>query len=254
VRILLTNDDGINAPGLKALYEVSKEFGDPLIVAPQIERSAAGHAITLSDPLRVQEIEQKGRFYGYAVNGTPADCVKIAVKAILKTRPALVISGINLGSNLGTSVIYSGTVSAATEGVILGIPALAISLDASHNPDFSLARKFISQLLPKLNLANFPVDTALNINIPAIAASELAGIELTRQGKFRFEEYFDRRLDPGQRVYYWLTGKTKTNGDGQGADSQAIAHNRISITPIHYDMTNYAALESFRYLQQSLSL
>jgi 5'-nucleotidase len=246
MRVLLTNDDGINAPGLFALYQAVKELAEPVIVAPHVERSAAGHAITLSDPLRVQEEQKDGKFYGYAVNGTPADCVKIAVKAILDHKPDLVISGINLGSNLGTSVIYSGTVSAATEGIILGIPAIAISLDFTLDPDFTLAQKYIKEVLKKLRPADFPKDTALNINIPVIKESDFAGVEVTHQGKFRFEEYFDKRIDPGNRVYYWLSGKVKADVDNEGSDSQAVAKNKISVTPIHYDMTAYEAIQYFK--------
>jgi len=253
MKVLLTNDDGIDAPGLQALYEGVKMVADPVIVAPHVERSAAGHAITLSDPLRVQEIKKAGEFYGYAVNGTPADCVKIAVKALLDQKPDVVISGINLGSNLGTSVIYSGTVSAATEGIILGIPSLAISLDAYENPDFGAAQSFIKHLFSSLDFSSFPKDTALNINIPGIPEADITGLEITHQGKFRYEEYFDKRVDPGNRLYYWLTGKIKSNGDTNGSDSQAVANHKISITPIHYDMTQYGAIDYFRDVLPPLS-
>ncbi|MFH1429216.1 MAG: 5'/3'-nucleotidase SurE, partial [Candidatus Margulisiibacteriota bacterium] len=205
MKVLLTNDDGIDACGLSALYETVREVADPVIVAPHVERSASGHAITLSDPLRVEEIHRSGRFYGYAVNGTPADCVKIAVNSLLNEKPDLVISGINLGSNLGTSVIYSGTVSAATEGIILGIPSVAISIDSYADPDFSFAKVFIKQFLQYLDPSKYPPNTALNINIPAVPASEIEGVEITHQGKFRYWEYFDKRIDPQDRIYYWMS-------------------------------------------------
>ena len=239
MKILLTNDDGINAPGLRALLEVAQEFGDALVVAPHIERSAVGHAITLSDPLRVERVILEDAFLGYAVSGTPADCVKIAFKSLMNEKPDLVISGINQGSNVGTSVIYSGTVSAATEAIILGVPAIAISLDATADFDFTLAQQFLRHLLATLDLTNFPKDTALNINIPAVAEKDCLGVEITYQGKFRYEEQFDRRRDPQQREYFWLTGQVKANGDDFGSDSFAIASKKISITPIHYDLTHH---------------
>ena len=239
MKILLTNDDGINAPGLRALLEVAQEFGDALVVAPHVERSAVGHAITLSDPLRVERVILEDAFLGYAVSGTPADCVKIAFKSLMNEKPDLVISGINQGSNVGTSVIYSGTVSAATEAIILGVPAIAISLDAIADFDFALAQQFLRHLLATLDLVNFPKDTALNINIPAVAEKDCLGVEITYQGKFRYEEQFDRRMDPQKREYFWLTGQVKTNGDDFGSDSFAIANHKISITPLHYDLTNH---------------
>lgn len=239
MKILITNDDGINAPGLRALLEVAQEFGDALVVAPHIERSAVGHAITLADPLRVERVILEDACLGYAVSGTPADCVKIAFKSLLNEKPDLVISGINQGSNVGTSVIYSGTVSAATESIILGVPAIAISIDAIADFDFTLAQQFLRHLLATLDLPNFPRDTALNVNIPNVSEQECQGVEITYQGKFRYEERFERRFDPQRREYFWLTGQEKANGDDFGSDSFALAKRKISITPVHYDLTNH---------------
>ncbi len=169
MKILLTNDDGINAKGLTTLRESIKEIADVIVVAPETEQSAVGHAITLSDPLRVREVDRNGEFIGYAVNGTPADCVKIAVRAILKDPPDMIVSGINLGANIATNVIYSGTVSAATEGTILGIPSIAISLATFVNPDFSFAANFAKRLALATHENGLPDGTLLNVNVPNVA-------------------------------------------------------------------------------------
>ena len=246
MKILLTNDDGIDAIGLQKLHAAIKTIAEPIVVAPHIERSAVGHAITLSDPLRVIEKSNADGFYGYALTGTPADCVKLAIKTLLPEPPDLIISGINLGSNLGTSVIYSGTVSAATEGIILGIPSIAMSLDTYLNPDFSYAQKFIADFVEHFDPKTMPPDIALNINIPAVSESKIEGVEVTTQGKFRFEEYFDKRTDPQARVYYWLSGKIRSDQDAEGSDSYAVKNNKVSITPIHYDMTNHQSLTTIK--------
>lgn len=238
-KILLTNDDGINAPGLDELYRQIKEIGEVIVVAPDSEKSAVGHAITLSDPLRVWKFEKNGDFFGYAVNGTPADCVKIAYWALLRHKPDLVISGINLGSNTGINVIYSGTVSAATEGTILGIPSFAISLTTYKNPDFTYAAKFARKLSKILLERDLPKGTFLNVNVPPIQEEEIEGVVITRQGKAIYKEKFDRRIDPQNRVYYWLTGTKIQLEEDSDVDDRAILQNKVSITPIHYDLTNY---------------
>ena len=174
-KILLTNDDGINAPGLYALYESIRTMGEVSVVAPEREMSAVGHAITLTDPLRVEKVDKRGEFFGYAVSGTPADCVKIAAWALLDEMPDLVISGINLGNNTGISIIYSGTVSAATEGTILEIPSIAISLVAFKNPDFRYAAKFAKKMAEIVLEKGLPIGTLLNINVPNVKEEEIGG-------------------------------------------------------------------------------
>lgn len=246
IRILITNDDGINAPGLAALRHSLKELGEVIVVAPDSERSAVGHAITLADPLRVWEFEKNGEFFGYAVNGTPADCVKIAYWALLKEKPDLIVSGINLGSNTGINVIYSGTVSAATEGTILGIPSFAISLTTFQNPDFSYAAKFARKLARIILENDLPKGTFLNVNVPPVKESEIRGVAITRQGKAVYKEKFDRRVDPQNRVYYWLTGTKVEIEEDSEVDDRAILQNKVSITPIHYDLTNYAFLDELK--------
>ena len=183
LKILLTNDDGINAPGLYALYKEMRKLGEVSVVAPDSEKSAVGHAITLSDPLRVSNFYKNNDFFGYAVNGTPADCVKLAYWA-LDIKPDLLISGINLGSNTGINIIYSGTVSAATEGVFLNIPSFAISLTTFLNPNFSIAAKFAKKLSKQILKNGLPEGTLLNVNVPALEnESNLNGVEITTQGK-----------------------------------------------------------------------
>ncbi|MFQ5750748.1 MAG: 5'/3'-nucleotidase SurE [bacterium] len=246
IKILLTNDDGINAPGLAALYRQLKQIGEVTVVAPDSERSAVGHAITLSDPLRVWNYEKNGEFFGYAVNGTPADCVKIAHWALLENKPDLLVSGINLGSNTGINVIYSGTVSAATEGTILNIPSFAISLTTYTNADFTYAAKFARKLAIKVLEKGLPEGTFLNVNVPPVLEEEIQGVEITRQGRANYRERFDKRVDPQNRVYYWLTGKKVQLENDLTIDDCAIMNNKVSITPLHYELTNKSYLDELK--------
>ena len=237
MRILLTNDDGIHAPGLYALYEVLRAEFDLTIVAPESEMSAVGHAITLNLPLRVQHVVRNGAFYGYAVTGTPADCVKIAVKELMGAPPDIIISGINLGRNVGVDILYSGTVSAATEGAFLGCRSAAISLDTRQSPDFRFAAQFSKEIIRFIKDNGVRDGTALNVNIPAVPPEEITGVAITRQGVARFEERFERRNDPRGNVYYWLAGETPLENGGPDTDSQLLKDKKITITPIHYDLT-----------------
>ena len=241
-RILLTNDDGIGARGLQALYDALKRVGDIIIVAPDSERSAVGHAITLSDPLRVKQIND----YSYSTTGTPADCVKLAVRAILKKRPDMVISGINLGPNTGFSVLYSGTVSGATEGVILGIPSIAVSLGTFVNPDYSFAAEFAGKVALKVIKQGLPKGILLNINVPAVPKKKIKGVCITRQSKKAFVEKFDKRIDPRKQVYYWLMGEVIDLAGEQDSDIDAINKNFVSITPLHCDMTEYSFMDELK--------
>lgn len=247
MKLLLTNDDGISAPGLAALYEEVKKLGEVIIVAPDSEKSAVGHAITLSAPLRVDEYRKNGSLFGYAVNGTPADCVKLAYWAILKEqKPDIIISGINLGSNTGVNIIYSGTVSAAMEGAMLNIPSFAISLTTFNNPDFKPAAKFAGRFVPKLLANKLPAGVSLNINVPPVPEEAIEGIEITRQGKALYREEFDKRIDPHDKSYYWLTGSKMEIEKDPDVDDRAILNNKISITPIHYNLTEYSLLNKIR--------
>jgi 5'-nucleotidase len=241
--ILLTNDDGIFAPGLYELYLRLKDIADVSVVAPDSERSAVGHAITISDPLRVMPFEKMGVPFGHAVNGTPADCVKIAFYALLKEKPDMVVSGINYGSNTGINLIYSGTVSAATEGTILGIPSFAISLTTFKDADFGYAAKFAARLVPLVLNNGLPKGTFLNVNVPNVPEEKIRGVAITRMGAASYDDKYVRRIDPRNRVYYWLTGSRIEQEVSADVDDGAIANNMVSITPVHYDMTNHRCLD-----------
>src|SRR5207302_6438027 len=204
--ILLTNDDGIYAAGILAAWQELRKIGDVEVVAPDAERSAVGHAITLLLPLRAKEVVRRNVRFGYAVNGMPADCVKIAVKAILPRPPDLVVSGINLGSNTGTNVIYSGTVSAATEARILGIPSIAVSLATFTHPDFTYAARFTRKLALAVIGKGLPPKTLLNVNIPTLAEDKIKGVALTRQRAPPVEARAATRTDPRKRTDHWLHG------------------------------------------------
>lgn len=244
--ILLTNDDGIYAKGIEVLHEYLSKDHDVVVVAPETEQSAVGHAITLTDPLRVNSIDRNGVFFGYAVKGTPADCVKLAINELVNPPPDLVVSGINLGANVGINVIYSGTVSAATEGTILGIPAIALSINTFRDPDFRPAAQFARLLVRQVKEHGLPPYTSLNVNVPAISESKIRGVRVTRQGVTRFVEKFDRRIDPRENVYYWQCGSNPPLEEDGDTDGSALANDCISITPIQHDLTNYDFLESLR--------
>ena len=241
--ILLCNDDGFNADGLRTLYrELSKE-DEVIIVAPETEQSAMGHAITLTQPLKVRKVEEEGRFMGYAVNGTPADCVKLAIAVLLDEPPRLVVSGINLGGNLGICALYSGTVSAATEAMIMGIPSIAVSLDTYENPDFNPAANFTRKLISRVLEMGLPKGVVLNVTVPPVPESEIAGVAVTRQGRSRVVESFDRRVDPRNNTYYWMTGEMRFDEVEEGVDCVMVGKNYISVTPIHFDLTHYSSIE-----------
>ena len=251
VRILLCNDDGIHAPGISVLHQAVGDLGEIRIVAPDVERSAAGHAITLADPIKCTPVEKDGAFFGDAIGGTPADCVKLAVCALMEDEPPdLVLSGVNLGSNTGISVLYSGTVSAATESVILGIPGVAFSLCTYVDPQWEMAQRVVAELTQKIIKNPLPPGVLLNINIPNLPYDELKGIKVTRMGRSRFIEEFHKRLDPRGRTYYWLDGELEVHDDGDDVDIHAVNDGYVSITPIHLDLTAYDHLETLRILEK----
>lgn len=244
--ILITNDDGITARGLQALAEAMQEVGRVVIVAPDSERSATGHAITLTDPLRVEKVYRNGEFFGFAVSGTPADSVKVGVKAILERSPDLVVSGINRGPNTGVNVIYSGTVSAATEAAIMGIKAIAVSLGTFVDPDYSSAARYAVWLARKALANPFPPGVVLNLNVPAIPEAEIKGVKLTRQGQAGYEEVLEKREDLRGKTYYWLGGELLISRDSEDCDSRTLEGGYVSITPLQFDMTSYPALTELR--------
>lgn len=241
--ILVTNDDGIYAPGIKALWEAMSELGHVTVVAPNREQSAVGHAITLSDPLRVDEINRSNGFKGFSVDGTPSDCVKIATQALLEDEPNVIVSGINLGSNTGTNIIYSGTVSAATEGTMLKIPSVAVSLNSFESRDFAGAKKVAKTVVSHVLEKGLPEKTLLNVNVPAVAENEIKGYKITQQGNVAFRDRFEKRVDPKGRVYYWMTGQMFDPDEEPNMDHNAMMDNFISISPIHYRLTNHDFLD-----------
>jgi 5'-nucleotidase len=245
MKILVTNDDGIYAKGLQHLTESLSRIAEVTVVAPDIERSAIGHAITLNDPLRVEEIKINNHFFGYAVNGTPADCVKIGISAIMSKKPDAVFSGINPGANIATDIIYSGTVSAAIEGLIMGCCSVAISVGSKRNPNYDYAAEYALKLLKILAKNKFP-KILLNVNVPAIPPEKIKGAKLTRQGKMQFRDYFDKRQDPSGRTYYWLTGEQTDSEEGDDIDSNAMSKGFISITPIQYNLSDSAVFEKLK--------
>ena len=216
------------------------------MVAPETEQSAVGHAITLSMPLKVREVTKGKELFGYAVNGTPADCVKIALTTLLKKPIDLVISGINHGGNMGFCVVYSGTVSAATEAALMGCKAIAISLNTWDHPDFEPAASFARRFAPLVIEKGLPEGVSLNINVPAISESEIQGAVMTRQSKSKVVETFEKRIDPRNNAYYWMAGEIHWDEVNDQTDSEMVNRNYISITPIHSDLTHFKTLEELK--------
>ncbi|MDD2901493.1 MAG: 5'/3'-nucleotidase SurE [Syntrophales bacterium] len=250
--ILVTNDDGIYAPGLAALYQELRRLGKVTVVAPESEQSAVGHAISLNTPLRVKKAPLAGDGWGWAVSGTPADCVKIALAELLPEPPDLVVSGINLGPNVGINVLYSGTVSAATEAAILGVrQAVAVSLDTYKDADFATAARITGKLLARLQEEKPPGEQlCLNINLPALPEEAIKGVRLTRQDTGPLVEHFDCRIDPRERQYYWLAEINSRQDLDPDTDYAALQAGYISITPLHHDLTHYPSLNDLRGLEK----
>ena len=246
LHVLISNDDGIAAPGIHALVKEIRKIAKVTVVAPDRQQSAVGHAITMNYPLRAIPYERDGEFFGYAVDGTPADAVKLGVRYLLKERPDLVVSGINHGSNTAINILYSGTVSAATEGTVLGIPSIAVSLTTYDEADFTYAAKFSARLAAVVLERGLPAGTLLNVNVPAVSPERIAGIRITRQGKSTWEDTFDVRRDPANREYFWLTGRMVTTDTDPSTDQIAIKENYISISPIRYDLTDEAMVEAMK--------
>jgi 5'-nucleotidase len=238
--ILLSNDDGINAPGLAALEKEISKFATVSIVAPITEMSAMGHAITISNPIKLVNIYRDEEFYGYGIEGTPSDCVKLAIQGDLISKPDMVISGINQGANLGIDIIYSGTVSAAYEGTLLGVPSIAVSLDSFKSKDFSIAAKIVSHLAKKVLAQGLPLGTLLNLNIPAVKSiDQIKGIKIVKQGNALYRENFEKRMDPRNRVYYWMSGERDVKDLNPELDEIAIKDNWVTLTPIQYNLTHF---------------
>ena len=244
MNILVTNDDGIHAPGLMCLSQELRSHGKVMVVAPESEQSAVGHAISLSQPLRVRQVSIDGNFSGWAVTGTPADCVKIAIAELLTEPPDLVVSGINLGPNVGINVLYSGTVSAATEASILGVRAVAYSLNTYKQANFVRAAHLARQVLALiLEWPGWTSGVCLNINLPDLPPDQVRGLKFTRQDVGPLVEHFERRIDPRERIYYWLAEINDRQAPDLSTDLGALEAGYVSITPIHHDLTHYPSLE-----------
>ena len=243
--ILVTNDDGINAPGIRTLISVVKNIGDVIVVAPDSPQSGMGHAITINSTLHSSKITPKNsEIIEYSCSGTPADCVKLAINELMPRKPDLCVSGINHGSNSSINVIYSGTMSAAIEAGIEGVPAIGFSLlDYSWNADFSHSKDFIRNIT--LNALNngIPKGVVLNVNIPAVKKSDIKGVKICRQAKAYWVEEFDKRKNPLGQEYYWLTGKFVNKDQGEDTDEWALKNNFISIVPVEFDLTAHHAIQ-----------
>jgi len=248
LRILVTNDDGIHAPGIFALKQALDAAGHRVTVcAPDRPRSASGHSITLHKPLRMHEVALPDGSIGYAASGTPADCATLGILDILDNNVDLVISGINHGPNLGWDVTYSGTVSAAMEAVIIGVPAIAISV-ASYEVKIHWdgAAQFAVRLASILHKRHLPPATLLNVNAPDLPAEDIRGVRVTFQGDRQYVDRLEKRTDPMGRDYYWLGGKLHDRDEPQGSDVRAVGEGYISVTPIHLDLTAHALLNDLR--------
>jgi 5'-nucleotidase len=244
MNILLTNDDGIYSPGIYAIYKELSKFSNVTVVAPEVEQSSVGHGITLFYPLFVRKANRKGKFFGYAVSGKPADCVKLGVDIILKgKKPDLVVSGINIGANDGCSVFYSGTVAGAREGTLMGIDSIALSLDTFDNPDFTESAK-VGAKLAKLVLKNqLPKGTFLNINIPN---KRIKGILPTRQGIDPIHGQFHKRANPHDKTYYWMTGKNPVHVNDNKIDTYALKNGYVTVTAVHCSLTDESFLDKLQ--------
>lgn len=255
MRILVTNDDGIHARGLYALVKELQAIAEIYVVSPDRERSGTGHSITVFDPIKVMPTRISGAKRAWIVGGTPVDCVKLAVSRLAPGPVDLVVSGINHGPNLGTDVLYSGTVSAAAEGVIMGVPAIAVSLnDYQAEIDTDFAALFTRNLIRTVMRQGIDDATLININIPALGPDQIRGIRITRLGTRNYDNLFEERRDPRGNAYYWMGGGVVQETQESDSDVTAVEEGFISITPIHLDLTDYALMEKYqaafsRYLQ-----
>ena len=246
MRILVTNDDGIMAPGLLALRRAMAQLGDVTVVAPTTPQSAVAHSITLMDPIRVHRVSLGDGAVGYGVEGRPADCVKLALLELMPERPDLVASGVNLGVNAGINVLYSGTVAAAVEGAFFGVPAVAVSIEDSDAADFDgaahIARRLVDQLLARA--AGRPI--LFNINVPDLSKGPPAGVRVVTQSLKGWREGWEKRTDPRGRTYYWMIGDLEPEDVGIDSDVAALADRYVTITPLRFDLTDHARMKEMR--------
>lgn len=248
MKILVTNDDGINAIGIKELAHSLKKLGEVIIVAPDRERSATGHAITMHQPLRIEKVDfHDSNIDAWSINGTPSDCVKIAVESILSEKPDIIVSGINNGPNLGTDVLYSGTVSAAIEGALHNIPSLAMSVYGSRAGINYEGATFFSCNLVEIALANkMPNNLVLNINFPSLDKNDIKGIKITELGIRKYQNSYEERKDPMGKSYYWLSGSLIEINNTDTSDVECVKNGYISVTPLHFDLTDYKYINDMK--------
>lgn len=241
--ILITNDDGIDAPGIRALIDAMSKIGRVVVVAPDQGRSGQAHAITVNSPLRPRLLVDKPDHLEYCTNGTPVDCVKLALKVIMPGKPDIIVSGINHGTNASINIVYSGTMAATIEGCMEGIPSVGFSLcDFSMEADFNPSIPWITQIVLSILKDGLPKGICLNVNIPVTVNEPIKGIKITRQGDGNWDEEFDHRIDPRGRDYYWMTGKYNSNGHDCNTDEWALNRGYISIQPVTFDLTAHHIL------------
>jgi len=245
MKILVTNDDGIDSPGLHSLAKALKKLGEVYVVAPASPQSAVGHALTIEHPLRAHSYHLNGQKLGIAVNGTPSDCVKLAISNLLREKPDLVVSGVNFGKNTSINIIYSGTVAAATEGMLLGIPAIAVSLDSySFKTDTKIAAEQSVEIIKKFIENGFPPKTLININVPN--TDNPKGVRMTRLSNSVWRDKYERRQDPFGREYFWFSGEYIIKDKDLDSDDFALENNYISVTPVHFHFTNTRLINIFK--------
>ena len=246
--ILVTNDDGISAPGIRTLISIMNEIGKVVVVAPDSPQSAMGHAITINSTLQCRKVKiDDGPQEEYSCSGTPADCVKLGINEILKKKPDLCVSGINHGSNASINVIYSGTMSAAIEASVEGIPAIGFSLlDYSLKANFDPTKNFIKRITIKALSEGIPARTALNVNFPNLDESKIKGVKVCNQANTCWIEKFDKRTNPQGREYYWLTGEFINNDKSEESDEWALKNGYVSVVPVKHDLTNYKVISKIK--------
>ena len=239
--ILITNDDDITSKGIKSLIEAVQDIGKVVVVAPDNPQSGMGHAITIGEPLRMQKVDLFGEIEAWQTSGTPVDCVKLAVDKVLHRKPDICLSGINHGANHSINVLYSGTMSAAMEAAIEGIPSIGFSLlDYAYDADFTAAKQVVHKIVTEvLAMKNKDKHLLLNVNIPAVAPEKIKGIKICKQAYAKYEEDFMERLDPHGKKYYWLTGEFKNFDKSRETDVWALKNNYVSVVPVQFDLTNY---------------
>ena len=248
--IFVTNDDGYDAKGIDFLTELMRELGDVKVVAPEDPMSGTGHAVTGREPIRLRKIYSENGFEKYACSGTPVDCVKLGEQMVLGRKPDLMVSGINHGSNAAVNIVYSGTMAAALESTIGGVPSIGFSLlNHSHKADFKHCKKYIMAIVQKVLEKGLPQDTCLNVNIPNIPEKDIKGIKICRQARSRWIEDYEKRTDPAKKEYFWLRGHFELLEDDPATDEWALKNNYVSVVPIHFDMTAHQNIEAIKELK-----